>query len=54
MLSFTSSKKHKRSPSFSKAELVETPQEKAAKRMTSKADPTKAMNEIQPGRPDRR
>ena len=50
MLSFTSSKKHKRSGSFSKADLIETSKEKAANRTTSKADPTKAMNEVQPGK----
>ncbi|KAL9020996.1 MAG: hypothetical protein Q9185_001823 [Variospora sp. 1 TL-2023] len=52
MLSFT----HRRSSSGShpKVEnLTETTEEKASHRVTSKADPTKAINELQPTDPDR-
>ncbi|KAL8782835.1 MAG: hypothetical protein Q9213_005074 [Squamulea squamosa] len=48
MLSFT----HRKSSSSSQVKvdnLIETPQEKASHRVTSKADPTKAINEAQPG-----
>ncbi|KAL8774678.1 MAG: hypothetical protein Q9209_000617 [Squamulea sp. 1 TL-2023] len=47
MLSFT----HRKSSSSSQVKvdnLIETPQEKASHRVTSKADPTKAINEAQP------
>lgn len=47
MLSFT----HRKSSSSSQVKvdnLIETPKEKAAHRVTSKADPTKAINEAQP------
>ncbi|KAI4207230.1 MAG: hypothetical protein LQ348_000653 [Seirophora lacunosa] len=47
MLSFT----HRKSSSSSHPkveELTETTQEKASHRVTSKADPTKAINELQP------
>lgn len=49
ILSFSGNKKRKSSGSFSRSDLVETSKEKAANRMTSKADPTKAINEAQPG-----
>ncbi|KAL8929604.1 MAG: hypothetical protein Q9172_000400 [Xanthocarpia lactea] len=47
MLSFT----HRKSSSSSQVKvdnLIETPKEKASHRVTSKADPTKAINEAQP------
>lgn len=49
VLSFTSNKNRKSIGSFSRATLTETSKEKAAHRVTSKADPTKAINEAQPG-----
>lgn len=48
MLSFT----HRKSSSSSQVKvdnLIETHAEKASHRVTSKADPTKAINEAQPG-----
>ncbi|MCJ1426021.1 hypothetical protein MMC29_003923 [Sticta canariensis] len=48
VMSFTSNKNRKSIGSFSKASLTETSKEKAAHRVTSKADPTKAINEAQP------
>lgn len=51
MLSFTGAI-HRRSGSGSSPtveDLTESPKEKASHRVTSKADPTKAMNEAQPG-----
>ena len=36
-------------PKFTKEELFETPKEKAAKRISTKANPNVAMNESEPG-----
>ena len=50
MLSFGSHKSPGNSPQkTNKTDLTESPKEKAHRRMTSKADPTMAMNEAQPG-----
>ena len=49
MLSFGSVRSHRSTGSGGKIDLTETAKEKAGRRMTSKADPTKAMNEAQPG-----
>ncbi|MCJ1380335.1 hypothetical protein MMC17_003438 [Xylographa soralifera] len=48
MLSFGSVRSHRSTGSGGKIDLTETAKEKAGRRMTSKADPTKAMNEAQP------
>lgn len=49
MLSFTSNKSHKSSGSQGKIDLKETHAEKERGRLKSKADPTLAMSEDQPG-----
>ncbi|KAK1536141.1 hypothetical protein CPAR01_09683 [Colletotrichum paranaense] len=46
--SFQSNKSHKSSGSHPKIDLHETPEEKEAKRLHSKADPTVAMSEAEP------
>jgi hypothetical protein len=48
ILSFGSNKS---GDSGGKIDLTETAKEKSSRRMTSKADPTLAMNELQPGKP---
>ena len=49
MLSFGSVRSRKSSGGSITADLTETVKEKSARKMTSKADPTMAMNEAQPG-----
>lgn len=49
MLSFGSRRSRNSAEGVSKMDLTETSKEKSHRRMTSKADPTKAMNEAQPG-----
>lgn len=49
MLSFGSRRSRNSAEGIPKMDLVETSKEKSHRRMTSKADPTKAMNEAQPG-----
>lgn len=46
--SFRSDRSHKSSGSVTKIDLTETHQEKQSRRLTSKADPTLAMNEAEP------
>ena len=48
-LSFGSTRSRRSSGSIGKLELTESPKEKSARRMTSKANPTTAMTEAQPG-----
>lgn len=51
MLSFGSVRSRKSSAgSVTKIDLTETAKEKSSRKMTSKADPTMAMNEAQPGK----
>ncbi|KAL9587113.1 MAG: hypothetical protein Q9212_000480 [Teloschistes hypoglaucus] len=52
MLSFTH-RKSSSNPQVKVENLAETAEEKASHRFTSKADPTKAINEAQPADPDR-
>ena len=47
MLSFGS---HRSTGSVGKIDLHETPKDKMSRKMQTKADPTKAMTEAQPGR----
>ena len=50
MLSFGGSHRSRKSTgSITKIDLTETPKEKSSRRMTSKADPTLAIHEAQPG-----
>lgn len=51
VLSFGSSshKSHKSSGSVPKVDMVESPREKMARRITGKADPSVAIREDQPG-----
>lgn len=49
MLSFGSRRSRNSTDGVPKMDLTETSKEKSHRRMTSKADPTKAMNEAQPG-----
>lgn len=48
MLSFGSSRTHKSSGSIGKMDLTESPKEKNARKLTSKTDPSRALNEAQP------
>ena len=52
MLSFGSVRSHRSTGSGGKIDLTETAKEKAGRKMTSKADPTKAISEAQPGKED--
>jgi hypothetical protein len=50
MLSFGSNKSGDSAPKFTKAELVESPKDKASKRITSKANPNVAVAELEPSK----
>ena len=50
LLSFGSVRSRKSSGSGTKVDLAESPKEKSSRRMTTKADPSMAINEAQPGR----
>ena len=51
MLSFGSNKSGgAAAPKFTKEELIESPSEKAAKRMSTKSNPNVAIHEVEPGK----
>ena len=50
LLSFGSVRSRKSSGSGTKIDLTETPKDKSSRRMTTKADPSMAINEAQPGK----